>query len=155
MKPRYSCEEVERILESGDPRGQLGKDDLPTPALVLDLDAFEWNVRKMTEHARKTRRALRPHAKTHKCPEIARILIQAGAVGACAAKLSEAEVLAAHGIGGLLVTATVIGQHKIERAVRLAEANTDIIFTVDDARNAREFLPALRISLMQRLHYGR
>ncbi len=134
----YKAEEVERILAAGDVRGRLSKDDLPTPALVLDLDAFEGNVRKMFEHARKSNRALRPHAKTHKCPDIARILIQQGAVGACAAKLSEAEILAAQGISGLLVTAAVIGRHKIERAVRLAEKNRDIIFTVDDARNIRD-----------------
>ena len=134
----YTFEDVERILASGDVGGRLSKDDLPTPALVLDLDAFEWNVHKMTGHARKSNRALRPHAKTHKCPEIARILVQAGAVGACAAKLSEAEVLASHGIGGLLVTAAVIGRHKIESAVRLAQRNRDIIFTVDDARNVRD-----------------
>jgi len=140
----YTSEEVERMLASGDIGGRLCKDDLPTPALVVDLDAFEWNVRKMTEHARKSHRRLRPHAKTHKCPEIARILVQAGAVGACAAKLSEAEVLAANGINGLLVTAAVIGRHKIERAVRLAERNRDIIFTVDDAQNARDLNDAAR-----------
>jgi len=131
-------EEVDRILASGDVRGKIGKADLPTPALVLDLDAFEWNVRKMVLHARESGRSLRPHAKTHKCPEIARALVQAGAAGACAAKLSEAEMLAAHGIRGLLVTAAVIGRHKIQRAVSLADKNREMIFTVDSEANARE-----------------
>jgi D-serine deaminase-like pyridoxal phosphate-dependent protein len=134
----YTFEEVERILESGDIDGRLSKEDLPTPALVCDLDAFEWNIRKMVQHTKDCKRALRPHAKTHKCPDIANTLVRAGAVGACAAKLSEAEVLAANGVGGLLVTAPVIGRHKIARAVRLARNNRDIIFTVDDARNVRE-----------------
>jgi D-serine deaminase-like pyridoxal phosphate-dependent protein len=64
--------------------------------------------------------------------------VKAGAVGACAAKLSEAEVFAAHGIGGLLITTAVLGKHKIERAVRLAAARPDTIFCVDNAQNARD-----------------
>jgi D-serine deaminase-like pyridoxal phosphate-dependent protein len=134
----YTPEEIDRILDSGDIAGRLSKDDLPTPALLLDLDAFDFNVRKMADHARNSGRALRPHAKTHKCPQIARELIRAGAVGACAAKLSEAETMAAFGIGGLLVTAAIAGPGKIARAVHLAKNNRDIIFTTDSAENVRQ-----------------
>ena len=80
--------EVEKILAKGDVKGKLTRDDLATPALVLDLDAFESNVAKMAKHCKDHDRALRPHGKTHKCPEIAKALIRAGAVGACAAKIS-------------------------------------------------------------------
>ena len=119
-------------------RGTLAKDEIPTPALILDLDAFERNVAKMAQHCRDSGRALRPHGKTHKCPEIARALIKAGAVGACAAKLSEAEVFAANGIKGLLITTAVIGKSKIDRAVRLAAKQPDTIFSVDNAQNVRD-----------------
>jgi D-serine deaminase-like pyridoxal phosphate-dependent protein len=116
--------------------------DVPTPALLLDLDAFESNIQVMAEYLRTRNKAFRPHGKTHKCPEVARALIAAGAVGCCAARLSEAEVFAAHGIGGLLVTTAVIGRHKIARAVALAAAARDTIFCVDDAGNIRELSAA-------------
>jgi D-serine deaminase-like pyridoxal phosphate-dependent protein len=109
--------------------------DLPTPALLLDLDAFEDNVARMVKYAKEHNVALRPHGKTHKCPEIARILIRAGAVGACVAKISEAEVFAKGGVAGILVTTAVIGKQKIERAVQLAIQNPDLIISVDDPQN--------------------
>ncbi|MEO7649472.1 MAG: DSD1 family PLP-dependent enzyme [Bryobacteraceae bacterium] len=137
-KRGYTWAEVEKILARGDVKGKLTRDDLPTPALILDLDAFEANVAKMTTYAKDHGRAIRPHGKTHKCPEIAKALIRAGAVGACAAKISEAEVFAANGIGGLLITTAVIGKYKIERAVRLASQRPDTIFCVDNAQNARD-----------------
>src|SRR5262245_33099486 len=121
----YTYAEVERMLVTGDLRGRLTRCDLPTPALLLDLDAFEANVAAMARHCREHRRALRPHGKTHKCPEIAQALIRAGAGGACAAKVSEAEVFVAHGVTGLLVTTPVVGRHKIERAVALAQRQSD------------------------------
>jgi 3-hydroxy-D-aspartate aldolase len=119
-------------------RGRLFRDDIPTPALLLDLDAFEWNISKMAAFLKDRRRGFRPHGKTHKCPEIAKALIRVGAVGSCAAKLSEAEVFAANGIGGLLVTTAVIGRSKIQRAVALAAKRRDTIFSVDDPQNVRD-----------------
>ncbi|MBK9165950.1 MAG: DSD1 family PLP-dependent enzyme [Bryobacterales bacterium] len=135
---RYTWAEVEKMLSRGDVKGKLGRDDLPTPALLLDLDAFEHNVNKMAAHAKSHNRALRPHAKTHKCPEVAKALIRAGAVGACTAKLNEAEVFADHDIRGLLITTAVVGPYKIERAVRLAKKNRDTIFSVDNSQNVRD-----------------
>jgi D-serine deaminase-like pyridoxal phosphate-dependent protein len=126
------------MLERGDVRGRLTKADLPTPALLIDLDALESNIARMTAHCKENNRALRPHGKTHKCPEIARRLISAGATGACAAKLSEAEVFAKHGIGGLLITTSVIGTQKIQRAIRLAGMKPDTIFCADAAQNLRD-----------------
>jgi D-serine deaminase-like pyridoxal phosphate-dependent protein len=111
---------------------------------MLDLNAFEFNVAKMAQHCRDHRLALRPHGKTHKCPEIAKALIRAGAVGACAAKISEAEVFAANGVRGLLVTTPVIGRHKIERAVCLATRHPDTLFVVDDAHNVHDLDEAAR-----------
>ena len=67
------------------------RDEIPSPALLLDLDRFDANVSKMATHLRDRGKAFRPHAKTHKCPEIARRMIGDGAVGVCTARLSEAE----------------------------------------------------------------
>jgi D-serine deaminase-like pyridoxal phosphate-dependent protein len=130
--------EVSGLVESG----ALTRGEIPTPALVLDLDAFEWNVSKMAGFVRERGRHFRPHAKTHKCPEIARALVAAGAVGACAAKLSEAEVFAEGGIGGLLVTTQVVGPQKIARAVALAARRRDTIFVVDNAASVRDLSEA-------------
>jgi D-serine deaminase-like pyridoxal phosphate-dependent protein len=151
LKPKerlrsYSWPEVERLLASGDVEGRVTRDDLPTPALLLDLDAFEFNIQKMIRHVREHGLALRPHAKTHKCPEIAKFLIRAGAVGACTAKISEAEVFAKHGIRGLLITTAVIGKHKIERAVCLAAKRPDTILSVDNAQNARDLNDSARVA---------
>ena len=59
----------------------MTRNELPTPALLLDLDRFERNVEKMAAFVKATGKKLRPHAKTHKCPEIARRQVAAGAVG--------------------------------------------------------------------------
>ena len=134
----YTYPEIERMIARGDVKGKLTRDDLPTPSLLLDLDAFEDNARRMAKYAREHQRALRPHAKTHKCPEIAKHLIREGAVGACAAKISEAEALAAGGVTGLLLTSSMIGRQRIERAIRLARQRSDTIFSVDNAQNARD-----------------
>lgn len=112
--------------------------DVPTPALLLDLDAFEDNIAKMASHLKARGKAFRPHGKTHKCPEVARALIQAGAIGCCAARLSEAEVFADSDIPGLLITTAVIGRDKIGRAVALAAKAPDTIFVVDDPQNVRD-----------------
>ncbi|MBI3678868.1 MAG: DSD1 family PLP-dependent enzyme [Acidobacteria bacterium] len=134
----YTWAEIDRILARGDVKGKLSKDDLPTPALILELDAFEANVKKMAEYVKSRGRALRPHAKTHKCPEIANYLIRAGASGACAAKISEAEALAAGGVTGLLITTATIGKNKIERAVALTRKRPETILSVDNAQNVRD-----------------
>ena len=118
--------------------GKLVRDDIPTPALLLDLDAFEWNIAKMSSFLKDRRRGFRPHGKTHKSPDIAKALVKAGALGSCVAKLSEAETFAKHGIRGLLVTTAVVGKRKIERAVRLAAQQPDTIFSVDAAQNVRD-----------------
>jgi D-serine deaminase-like pyridoxal phosphate-dependent protein len=140
----YTYSEIEKLLSRGDVKGRLSKDDLPTPALLLDLDAFEGNVTRMAQHLKERNRAFRPHGKTHKCPEIAKALIRAGAAGACAAKLSEAEAFAQDGVTGLLVTTAVVGRHKIERAVALAAKRPDTIFCVDNTQNARDLNDAAK-----------
>ena len=70
---------------------ELGQ--LPTPALVLERAAMERNMRKMADHVRAAGKGFRPHSKTHKCPTIAKLQMQLGAVGICAAKISEAAIM--------------------------------------------------------------
>jgi D-serine deaminase-like pyridoxal phosphate-dependent protein len=91
-----------------------------TPALVVDLDAMERNLRRMAEFARSAGMRLRPHAKMHKSAELARLQIAAGAVGVCVQKTSEAEALAAAGIDDLYVSNEVIAPAKLARIATLA-----------------------------------
>jgi 3-hydroxy-D-aspartate aldolase len=121
----------------------MTKAELPTPALLLDLDRFERNVQKMAAHVTAVGKKLRPHAKTHKCPEIARRQIAAGAVGVCVAKVGEAEVMAAAGIRNLLVTTEVVGQEKIGRLLRVLDRNPETLAVVDNAENIRELASAM------------
>jgi 3-hydroxy-D-aspartate aldolase len=131
-----SWAEVEQMLASGDVQGKLLKEDLPTPALCVDLDALEGNIAKMAAYARAQGRDLRPHGKSHKCSAIARLTLAAGAAGACTAKLSEAEAFADAGIESILVTTPMVGRHRVERAVRLASRLPGLILVVDHAQNA-------------------
>lgn len=93
----------------------LTKQQLPTPALLLDLDKFEANLGRMTKRVKESGKALRPHAKAHKCAEIARRQVAAGAIGLCVATVSEAELMAAAGIPGLLLTSPVADPLKMAR----------------------------------------
>ena len=133
--------------------------DIPTPALLLDLDAFEDNIKKMASHLKARNKGFRPHGKTHKCPEIAKALIDAGAIGVCAARLSEAEVFAEHGIRGLLITTAVVGPDKIARAIALARSVPDTMLVVDDEHNVRALNGAAAgggpIKLLIDLYFGR
>src|SRR4026209_435977 len=99
----------------------MTRNELPTPALLLDLDRFERNVEKMAAYIKTTGKKLRPHAKTHKCPEIARRQAAAGAVGVCVAKVGEADVMAAAGVRNILITTEVVGPEKIGRLLSVLE----------------------------------
>jgi D-serine deaminase-like pyridoxal phosphate-dependent protein len=96
-------------------------DEIDTPALVVDLDALEFNLRKLAEFTRKAGVRLRPHAKTHKCPAIALKQIALGAVGQCCQKVGEAEALVQGGVADVLVTNQVVGAHKLRRLAALAK----------------------------------
>jgi D-serine deaminase-like pyridoxal phosphate-dependent protein len=93
---------------------------IDTPALVLDLDAFERNLQRMAGALRGTGVRLRPHAKSHKCPEIARRQVAMGAVGICCQKVSEAAVFVDAGIDDILITNEVVGAAKLQRLAALA-----------------------------------
>ena len=94
--------------------------DLDTPALLLDVNVLERNLRKMANYCNDHKLALRPHTKTHKMPEIARLQLQHGAAGITVAKLGEAEVMADAGIEDILVVYPLWGEKKWARLVDLA-----------------------------------
>jgi D-serine deaminase-like pyridoxal phosphate-dependent protein len=88
--------------------------------------------------------ASRPHAKTHKCPAIAKLQLAGGAIGICAAKLSEAEVFSANGIGPIMMTTSNVSPAKIRRAMALRKSNPQFVQAVDYAPNARDLNDAAR-----------
>ncbi len=94
--------------------------EIDTPALILDLDAFEANLDRMAALLAPTGTRLRAHAKTHKSPVIARLQMARGAIGQCVQKVAEAEVLAWGGIPDILVSNEVVGARKLARLAALA-----------------------------------
>jgi D-serine deaminase-like pyridoxal phosphate-dependent protein len=118
-------------------------DALDTPALVVDLDALEANIARISGELRERGVGWRPHAKAHKSSAIAHRLLAAGALGITCAKLGEAEVYAAAGIRDILIANQVVGPRKASRLAALA-AQCDVMVAVDDLANARELNAAAR-----------
>lgn len=94
---------------------------LHTPAVVINLDTVERNIKLMVESASEYGLFHRPHIKTHRCSELAKLQIAAGCCGITVAKLGEAEVMADAGIEDIFVAYPIIGQDKIERIIALAK----------------------------------
>ncbi|MBI1846443.1 MAG: DSD1 family PLP-dependent enzyme [Candidatus Rokubacteria bacterium] len=120
----------------------ISRDDVSTPALLLDLDRFERNLARMAAHVRAAGKQIRPHAKTHRCPEIARRQIAAGALGVACAKLGEAEVMAGAGVRGLLITTEVVPPGSVRRLMTLIAGAPDTMVVVDNAENVRALAAA-------------
>jgi D-serine deaminase-like pyridoxal phosphate-dependent protein len=117
--------------------------DVDTPSLVVDLDAFERNLDLMANAARGAGIALRPHAKSHKCPDIAHAQIERGAVGICCQKVGEAEAFVAAGIRDVLVTNEIVGERKLARLAAIAtKAKVGVL--ADDAATVRHIGAAAR-----------
>jgi D-serine deaminase-like pyridoxal phosphate-dependent protein len=109
--------------------------DLATPAVVIDQDVLERNVTRMAEAARSHGVRLRPHAKTHKTVEVARLQMKAGACGLTVAKTSEAEVFAEAGFDDVFVAYPVVGADKGRRLLALAD-RLRLAVGVDSVRGA-------------------
>ena len=105
-------------------------DELETPALLVDLDVLEGNIRRMAGTFREAGVGWRPHTKAIKIPALAHRLLAAGAHGITCAKLAEAEVMAQAGIRDILITGPVVGRRKVARLALLA-LQADPIATVD------------------------
>lgn len=132
-------------------------DDLPTPALVIDLDIFERNLKKMQQHVADNGIGLRCHTKMHKSPIIAKQQIALGAIGVCCAKVGEAEVMAAAGIQDILITSPVVTLDKLKRVVALADHVSNLMIVVDHeagAKQLNELAGASSISVLVDLDPG-
>ncbi len=118
------------------PPAEIGMslEQIDTPALVVDLDAFERNLHLMASNVETCGVRLRPHAKTHKCAVIALRQMALGAVGICCQKVSEAEALVHAGVPDVLVSNEVVGQRKLERLAALAK-QAQVAVCVDNPAN--------------------
>jgi D-serine deaminase-like pyridoxal phosphate-dependent protein len=142
---------VENVLQESYDRvrraygGAIGRKrhDVPTPALLLDLPAARRNIAKMGEHMRGVSADLRPHIKVHKSPELARLQVEAGAIGVSTATVWEAIVMVRSGIDHVLVVNEVAGRDKLAALAELA-GGADVMLCVDDAANAAEVAAAAR-----------
>lgn len=110
--------------------------DLHTPALVIDLDIMEINLRKMQTHLSAHNMGLRSHSKMHKCPIIAKMQMDAGALGICAATVSEAEVMQVFGVDKILITSPVTTHEKVARVLKLAGKSERLQIVVDHKAGA-------------------
>ena len=120
---------------------------IDTPALVVDLDAMKRNLSRMAEFARKHDVRWRPHAKMHKSVALARLQMEAGAVGVCVQKTAEAEVMVAGGIHDVYISNEVIAAHKLARvaalAHRLAAENGKLAIAVDSLEGITRLAQAM------------
>src|SRR5580698_6427242 len=123
---------VETMLQTPPAVPGMREDEIDTPALVIDLDAFEYNLDHMAAMLAPTGVKLRAHAKTHKSPVIAKLQMARGAVGQCVQKVSEAEVLAWGGIPDILVSNQIVGASKLARLCALTSITHPAV-CVDDA----------------------
>jgi D-serine deaminase-like pyridoxal phosphate-dependent protein len=117
--------------------------EVDTPCLILELDAFERNLQRLPDSLKGLPIQLRPHAKSHKCPEIAKRQIALGAVGVCCQKVSEAEAMVDGGVRDVLIANEVVGAAKLKSLAALAKRAT-IKVCVDDAGNVRDLDAAAR-----------
>ncbi|HUQ25186.1 MAG TPA: DSD1 family PLP-dependent enzyme [Burkholderiales bacterium] len=111
-------------------------EDVDTPALILELDSFEKNILALKESV-KGRVRIRPHAKTHKCPDVAKRQIAAGAVGMCCQKVSEAEAMVEGGVKDVLVSNEIVGAPKLQRLAALSR-RAKVGVCVDNAENVAQ-----------------
>lgn len=107
-----------------------------TPCLMLDMDMLQKNLETMQAFALRHGKALRPHAKTHKCSTLALHQMHTGAIGICVAKVSEAEKLAAAGLRDILITGPVATAHKMERMMQVRESVPALKVVIDSKENA-------------------
>ena len=116
--------------------------ELDTPALCLDVDTLQANIREAVSLCRQYGVDWRPHAKCHKSPDIARLILDAGAIGLTCAKLGEAEVFAAVGVRDLLIANILVGRQKIARLVELRKI-ADPIVCLDHVSQAEPISAAM------------
>lgn len=138
----YTAEEI--IGPVTPHKAGISKWDLDTPALCVDLDKMQRNIDKMQRVCTANKIAVRPHAKTHKCAEIAKLQMKAGAIGICTAKVSEAEAMFDAGIDRILMTTSNLPAAKIRRAMALKKRCPGFVQAVDYDQNVRDLNDAAK-----------
>ena len=146
------------MLQPPPARPGMREDEVDTPALLIDLDAFEYNLGHMAELLAPTKAKLRAHAKTHKCAVIAKLQMGRGAIGQCVQKVAEAEALAWGGIPDILVSNEVVGTSKLARLAALAGI-TKVAVCADDAAQVAAIEAAaadagIRLSVLVEIDVG-
>jgi 3-hydroxy-D-aspartate aldolase len=137
----------------------LAKNQIETPALLIDLDSLDKNIETMASYYRRNKgAALMPHQKGHRLPAIAKKQIAAGAKGISSTSLGLADYYVNCGINNILITAEVYGGTKISRLVGLCK-QADVTATVDDITNVRQLSEAAlsnetRINVAVELYMG-
>lgn len=122
--------------------------EIDTPALVVDLDILERNLRRVADYSREHDLRLRPHTKTHKSPRIGRRQLDFGAAGLTVAKVSEAEVMLGAEPADLLVAFPIIGRTKLERLMEVAR-RTRVTVALDSTFAARQLSDAARAAQVE------
>lgn len=115
----------------------IAKQEMDTPALLVDLDSMEANITRMDRFLAGKGMRVRPHYKTHKTPAIALKQLEAGAIGITCAKVEEAETLVSAGVKDILIANEIVGRKKIARLAGLAR-HANLMVAVDDPRNVEE-----------------
>jgi D-serine deaminase-like pyridoxal phosphate-dependent protein len=121
----------------------LTKSKVPTPALLLDLDRFEFNLKTIADECQRQGCRTRPHVKSHKCPEIARRQVDSGSIGVSAATVPEAEAMVAGGIRSVLLTSPILDPDKITRMLNLAKSGAEILLAVGHPREMQLLVEAV------------
>ena len=122
----------------------LRKDEIDTPALVIEKARLIKNIQNMQAHADRYGKAVRPHAKTHKCTELAKLQRSMGAFGICVTKPSEALVMAKAGINGLLLTSPVVTPIKIATLMQVLTLAPDTMVVLDNIENIKQLNAAVK-----------
>ncbi|HUU14615.1 MAG TPA: DSD1 family PLP-dependent enzyme [Terriglobia bacterium] len=123
----------------------IGRDrwDLVTPALIMDLDVVRRNIQFMMQRLSTMKAKLRPHVKCQKSPELARLQVQAGAIGVCTATVWEAMVMSLSGVEDVMIANQVGGKEKIS-ALAKAARNGHLTVAIDNPRNAEDLSNAVQ-----------
>ncbi len=151
MKPEELVAEAHPMLIASRDRvramygGAIGRSrrDLVTPALIMDLDVVRRNIQHMMRQLSVTKVKLRPHVKCQKSPELARLQVEAGAIGVCTATVWEAIVMSRAGIQDVLIANQVGGKEKIA-ALANAARNGRFTVAIDDPRNTEQISQAVQ-----------
>src|ERR1700674_5767915 len=115
--------------------------DLITPALILDLPAARRNIDKMADRLKTMPARIRPHIKVHKSPELARMQVDAGAIGISTATVWEAVVMVRSGLDSIFIVNTLAGREKLAALAEIAR-DAEVMVAVDNGENAADIAAA-------------